>query len=487
MSAASPRLSEKTLSRASAALLRPDYDRRATRIGTVHIGPGAFHRAHQAYFIDRLLTRDPERAISAVSLRSADVHDALAPQDCLYVLAELGEDSSYRAIGAIREIIVANRTPERVMERLVAVQTKLVTMTVTEKGYCLDSAGALDFTHADIVHDLSAGGVPRSVIGWLVSGLSERRRTGIAPFVTISCDNLLDNGSKLGRAVIAFAAAKDKSLAAWIEDRAQFPNTMVDGITPATDVALRSRVTAATGLVDAWPVQRESFAQWVIEKTAGADMPDWESVGVTVAQDVAPFSRAKLRMLNAAHSALAYLGLLAGYASVADAVSDSRLRGFIERMLRDDVSPCLRAAPGLDLARYRQSVLARFANPAIRHELAQIAMDGSKKIPERILATCVEATAAGRSLERLAVPVAAWMAFIVKSGVSHSPIRDPLAAELQSIAEAASGDATKDVARFLALAEIFRPEVAALPGFRHHVEQAYAAIAQKGALAAADV
>ncbi|MDE2260902.1 MAG: mannitol dehydrogenase family protein, partial [Gammaproteobacteria bacterium] len=347
-------------------MLRPGYRRPQTRIGTVHFGPGAFHRAHQAYYFDRLLEKDPTRAICGVSLKTASLRDALAPQDGLYTLVELDEAPTLRVIGAMRELLVAAESPAAVSTRLCHPDTSVVTMTVTEKGYCLDGAGGLDFAHPDIAHDLSHPETPRSLIGWLVRGLELRRERGLSPYLVVSCDNLSSNGPTLRRAVLAFAARRAAALATWIEKRARFPRTMVDSITPATDQALRERVAQAIGLEDAWPVQRERFVQWVVEEVDFAGQPDWASVGATVSRDVTAYERAKLRILNGAHSTLAYVGLLAGLQTVAEAMSQPALRTFVERMMIEDIEPTLAVPQPGALAAYRQSILHRFENPAMR-------------------------------------------------------------------------------------------------------------------------
>jgi fructuronate reductase len=371
------RLSERTLPHSPPEVLRPHYDRASTRIGTVHFGPGAFHRAHQASYFDRLLEKDGSRAICAVSLKTASVPDALTPQDGLYTLVELDEAPTVRVIGAIRELLVATEDPAAVSRRLCDPDTSLITITVTEKGYCLDGGSELDFDHPDIVHDLRNPETPRSLIGWLARGLQMRHERGLAPCLVVSCDNLSDNGPTLRRAVLAFAARRDRALAGWIEERTRFPRTMVDSITPATDAPLRSRVAEALGLQDAWPVQRERFAQWVVEETDFTAQPDWASVGVTLSRDVSAYERAKLRLLNGAHSTLAYLGLLAGLETVAEAMAQPVLRAFVERLMIEDIEPILTAPRAGELVAYRQSILRRFENPAMRHLLAQIAWDGS--------------------------------------------------------------------------------------------------------------
>ena len=467
-----PRLSDATLAQARA--IRPAYDRAATSIGIVHFGPGAFHRAHQAYYVDELLARDPSWSICEVALRSPGVRDALAPQDGLYTLAALDAQTSFRVIGAIGELRVASEDPEAVFARLAAPGVRAVTMTVTEKGYCLTAGGELDTGHADIVRDLANPRTPASLIGWLVEGLRRRREAGLEPFTVISCDNLADNGVRLKRGAVQYALELDPELARWIDDRGRFPRTMVDSITPATDDALRARVEAETGLADAWPIQREAFTQWVIEDVMGADAPDLGSVGVTLTNDVSGFERAKLRVLNGAHSTLAYAGSLAGYETVADAMRDERLAGFVEVMMRQDIAPTVQAPAGLDLDDYITAVLKRFRNPEIRHNLSQIAWDGSQKLPFRILGAVRDALAAGRPVDRLALPLAAWMRFVQRRAREGAALTDPMAGRLAELGRASTGDPAGDVGRFLELTAVFPADLAADPRLRGAIEAAYA-------------
>jgi fructuronate reductase len=448
----------------------------------VHFGPGAFHRAHQAYYFDRLLEKDASRAICGVSLKTSSVRDALAPQDGLYTLMELDEAPSARVIGAIRELLVAPERPVEVSRRLAAPETSLITMTVTEKGYCLDGVGELDLDHPDIVHDLRNPETPRSLVGWVVRGLQLRRENGLAPYLIVCCDNLSNNGSTLRRAALAFAARRDRALADWIEERARFPRTMVDSITPATDATLRTRVEQTIGLEDAWPIQRERFAQWVVEETDSPGQPDWAAVGVTLSRDVCAYERAKLRLLNGAHSTLAYLGLLAGLETVAQTMAQPVLRSFIERLMQENIQPTLLGQPTEELAAYRQSILRRFENPAIRHQLSQIAWDGSQKLPIRILGTVADAIRARRPLQRLAVPIAAWMSFVRARAANNTAIVDPLAAHLATCGQRTTGDSQHDLPLFLALPGVFSTDVAGDAGFMRALSNAYDLIARRGPL-----
>lgn len=472
-----PRLSEASLHSARSGTILPTYDRGATRFGIVHIGPGAFHRAHQAFYVDTLLHSDKRWAISALSLKSTGLRDALKDQQGLYTLVELGAAPRARVIGAIRELLVGATDHEAAFARLASRDTRIVSLTVTEKGYCLDAKNLLDLGNADIVHDLSNPTQPRSTIGWIAAGLRRRRDAGVPPFAVLSCDNLPENGKVLHRALVAFAQAIDADLAKWIEAEVVCPRTMVDSITPATDDALRKRALGLTGLVDEWPIQREPFTQWVIEDLPVMRDADWQSVGVTLAKDVGVYDRAKLRILNGSHSTLAYIGSLRGHETVADAMRDEQLAQFVELLMTEDLAPSLGASPGLDVEHYISAVLARFRNPGIRHLLSQIAWDGSKKLPVRIVTTLTEALRAGRPIHRLVMPLAAWMRFVVRQSKAGVAIVDPEAQRLSETGRACTGDAHSDVERFAMFHSVLPPALFSEHAFRTALEAAYERLA----------
>jgi fructuronate reductase len=478
----SPRLTEASLHAARSGTILPTYDRNATRFGIVHIGPGAFHRAHQAYYVDTLLHADKRWAISALSLKSSGLRDALQPQQGLYTLVELGAAPRARVIGAIRELLVGSADSERAFARLAARDTRIVSTTVTEKGYCLDARNVLDLRNADIIHDLAMPASyksqgPRSAIGWIVEGLRRRRSLNLPPFAVLSCDNLPDNGTVLHRALVAFARESDPPFAHWIEAEVSCPRTMVDSITPATDDALRDRAQKLTGVLDEWPIQREPFTQWVIEDLPVMREADWQSVGVTLAKDVGVYDRAKLRLVNGPHSTLTYLGLLRGHESVADAMRDEQLAGFVELLMTEDLAPSLGATPGLDVPHYISAVLARFRNPGIRHLLSQIAWDGSKKLPVRITPVIADALRAGRPIHRLTMPLAAWMRFIARQAKAGVAIVDPEAARLTEVGKACTGDARADVQRFAVFESVLPRAILADEKLRRALETDYERLA----------
>jgi fructuronate reductase len=478
-----PRLSERTLALLPPSVVRPAYDRAATRVGVVHFGPGAFHRAHQAEVFDRLLRADSRFAVCDVSLRSDDVRAALEPQDGLYALFEREADPKVRIIGSVTRLLTAPRSPEAVRAALADPGVRFVTATVTEKGYHLTGSGDLDLDAAPVRRDLARPAAPESLIGWIVEGLRQRHAAGMRPFTTLSCDNLSGNGRRLRQGVLQFAEAiGERDLAAWIEGEARFPCSMVDSITPATDEALRTKAREVLGLEDAWPIQRERFTQWVIEDVLPEDRPALADAGVILARDVALFERAKLRLLNGAHSTLAYLGLLRGWTLVSDAMADAPLAAFVEAMMREEIVPNLTSAPGLDLNAYIGAVLTRFRNPAIEHHLGQIAWDGSQKLPIRLLATIAEALETGRPFDRLALGVAGWMAFVRERARAGEPITDPLADRLLEAGRRCAGDSAHDVGLFLALDVVFPASLAADPRLQAALETAYRRLADSASV-----
>jgi fructuronate reductase len=448
-------LSRASLTQLPGTVARPSRAIDTIRTGIVHFGPGAFHRAHQAAYIDRLLDHDPRWGIAAVSLRSGATTDALKAQDGLYTLAVIDRDPTMRIIAAHSDAIGPGEGA-RLRRLLASPDVRIATSTVTEKGYCLAGDGSLDFAHPDIVHDLKRPAEPASVIGWIVAGLGDRRGAGLAPFAMLCCDNMTGNGAKLRAACIALAREQDAALADWITGEVAFPDSMVDSITPASDAAFLAKVEDALGVEDRAAVQREKFTQWVLQRFDMADGPDLADAGVTLTDDVRGYEQAKLRILNGAHSSLAYIGLALGHETVFEAMSDARLEGFVTRLVHHDIAASLGPVEGFDVAGYADAVLDRFRNPEIRHLLAQIAWDGSQKLPYRLLDTTREALDAARGIERLAVPVAAWIGFVRRKAEAGETITDPLADTL-----AAAASSADPVAAMLAVEPVFGARLAA--------------------------
>lgn len=470
-----PRLEPALLKQLQGKLKLPAYDPSAVGIGIIHIGPGAFFRAHQAWYTDLALKYGGDWGISVVSMRSSDLAKALIPQQGLYSLALLDNETSYQVVGSIRELLVAAEQYEQVLQRLAAPTSHYVTLTITEKGYCLNALGELDLSHADIQHDLEPNVKARSAIGLLIQALELRFAANVPPFVVVSCDNLTDNGHKLKNALITFARQKQPALANWLEQQLLCPCTMVDSITPATDVELPKQLASELGYQDSWPIKREKFCQWVIEDILPAHRPAWHQVGVTYTQDVKAFEKAKLRLLNAPHSALAYLGTLFGLDTVFDAMQQSALRAFVTQLAQDEIIGSFHAPAELDVARYSQDIFQRFDNPAIRHLLAQIAWDGSQKLPMRVFPVILDNLAAGRSIRLLCLVVASWMLFIRLRARQQPDVAlvDPLAKVLLDTEAGCSGEAVADTALFLALSAVFPPALQQSEQFQLELSAAY--------------
>jgi fructuronate reductase len=418
----SPRLSLRTLGQVPAGVRRPLYDPSTLGIGILHMGLGAFHRAHQAVFTDDAIEAEGgDWGICAVSLRRPDSPQALAAQDGLYTVEIRGETVEHRVVGAIRQTATAPLESRAVLDAFA--QAHVVTLTVTEKGYALAPDGALDFADPDIARDLAAGAAaPVSTIGWLVAGLAARQARGGGPLTIVSCDNLSQNGRRLEAATLAFARRRQPGLEGWIADHVAFPSTMVDSIVPASTPELRARVEAALGLEDLGCVQREAFTQWVIEDRFAGPRPAWEAAGAELVADVEPFERLKLHVLNASHSALAYLGLPRGHAYVRQAIADPELAGLVEAMVLEEIAPAL---PDLHVEAYWRTVARRFANPSIDHRLAQISDDGSRKLAQRVFPILIANARAGRPAGRLAQVVRGWLAL-----GAQGRLNDPEAARL---------------------------------------------------------
>lgn len=455
--------------------------------GIVHLGLGAFFRAHGAVYVGEAMARSGGNwGIVGVSLQSTGTRDALLPQDCVYTALELGpQGRAPRLVTSVVDVLVAFEDPEAVLAQMADPAIRIVTLTVTEKGYCHEpSSGALNLAHPDIVHDL-AHPLPRSAPGYLVRALQRRRAAGLRPFTVVSCDNLPQNGQVARAVVLALAQALDPALAAWIAVEGRFPATMVDRIVPATKPEDIAALQTLTGYHDAAPVMHEPFRQWVVEDDfVDGARPDLAGVGVQMVQDVTAFEHMKLRMLNGAHSALAYLGYLAGHQTIADTVADPVFAGFVRHLWTAEIIPALTPPPGVDLSAYAAALFARFANGAIHHRTWQIAMDGSQKLPQRILATLSETVAAGRASPGLILAVAAWMRYV--GGVDEAggaiDVKDPMAARLRTLSDGAVGSVGK-VDALLSVREIFPPVLAV--ALRDQLIAAHQTLTTQGARAAA--
>ncbi len=484
----------RSLSRAALATVpaaaRPALGDVAPLPGIVHLGVGAFHRAHQAVYTDLAMaaTGDPRWGIVEVAPRSTGVVDALRRQDGLYtVLERSGDRVTARIVGAVAEAWHAPTSWTEVAARFADPGVAVVTLTITEKGYLGDPVtGALlddDTVRAD-VGAVATGERPRTGLGLLVAGLGGRAAADAGPVTVLSCDNLVGNGHRLSGLVGEFVARLPdplaRDLAAWIAASARFPSAMVDRIVPATTPVDRADARRLVGAADDAAVSAEAFTQWVIEDDFAGGRPAWERAGAELVADVGPHETAKLRVLNAAHSMIAYLGALAGHVTIAAAVADPPIRAAVEALHRD-VLTTIAAPPGWDLRAYAASVLERFANSALGHRCDQVAADGSQKLPVRVVPTILATSAAGRPSAAATLVVAAWLRF-VRSGRDDDgrplTVMDPARDALRAVP-------ASDVGRLLRAAAVVPPELAADDAWLADVAERLDDLSRHGARATA--
>ena len=479
------RLSNAVTDHLPPSVRRPRYDRRAVTTGIVHLGVGALHRAHQAVYTDDILAQDPRWGIVAASLRSPETYDALAPQDSLYTVSVRSQaEEDLRLVGAIQRIIVAPRAQDDLLDVMTDPQTRIVSLTVTEKGYCHDPAtGALNEAHPDVVHDLAHPGAPRSALGFIIEALRHRRAKGVPPFTVLSCDNLPSNGRTVRQVLTRFAELGDPKFERFVADEVSCPSTMVDRIVPATTDEDRMRISNALSASDAWPVVTEPFTQWVIEDRFPQGRPAWERAGAEFVADVEPYEHMKLRLLNGSHSTLAYLGYLSGYETIAVTMADPAFVRLIQGLMDEEVTPTLHMPLGADLISYKRALIERFKNPALKHRTWQIAMDGSQKLPQRLLGTVRDRLREGASFDRLALGVAAWMRYVTGVDEKGAPIdvRDPMAARLRELAQSAGGSAERLAEELFAVREIFGDDLPQDPRFTGAVTNGLKSLYEKGA------
>lgn len=450
---------------------RPAVDPAHLGVGIVHLGLGAFHRAHQAVYTEEAMAAaGGEWGICGVSQRSPKAVEQLRPQDGLYSLLQRHPDGiDAQVIGAVRQLIFARADPDTLTGVLAAPTTQVVSLTVTEKGYPRDGH-RLRTDDPEVAAEL-VGGPPRTAIGQLVRGLQTRKAADAGPVTVLSCDNLPRNGAIVRQLVTDFCSrlADGDALLAWIADNVTFPNTVVDRIVPATTPADRDEAGRLLGLDDHGVVVAEPFQQWVIEDAFAAGRPAWEEAGAILTPDVAPYETIKLRLLNGAHSTIAYLGGLAAYTYVADAVARPELGELVARLMAEEVTPTLTAPEGFDLPAYRASLLERFANPALGHRTSQIATDGSQKLPQRLLDTIRDRLAAGAEPRLAALAVAAWMRYVSAEAADDGApleIADPLRDRLRALTAGANSPAGV-VDGLLGCRDVFGADLPAATTFRN--------------------
>jgi len=464
------KLNKQNLHHLAPEVVLPAYALSDTRQGIAHIGVGGFHRAHQAYYTDALMNTGEglDWAICGVGLRAEDrrARDDLKEQDYLFTLFELGDtdDTEVRVIGAIRDMLLAEDGAHALIDKLASPEIRIVSLTITEGGYCIDDSNGEFMAHLpQIQHDLAHPDSPKTVFGFLCAALAKRRAVGTPAFTLMSCDNLPHNGAVTRKALLAFAALRDAELHDWIAANVSFPNTMVDRITPMTSTEHKLQLHDKHAVDDAWPVVCEPFVQWVLEDKFVNGRPAWEKVGVQFTDDVTPYEEMKIKLLNGSHLALTYLGFLKGYRFVHETMNDPLFVRYMRAYMDLDVTPQLSPVPGIDLTEYKNTLVERFSNQAIADQLERVCSDGSSKFPKFTIPTINRLIADGRETKRAALVVAAWALYLKgvdEHGDTYS-IPDPRAAFCQALV----ADDALITQRLLGVEEIFGTAIARSPEF----------------------
>lgn len=450
-------LSRATLSQLPQHVRKPSLDVSRLETGIVHLGVGAFHRAHQAVYTDDVIqSGDLRWGTIGASLRASNTRDALKSQDWVYTVAEADQSGErLRVVGSLKDLLVAPEDPAALLAAMCHPLVKIISMTVTEKGYCHDPAtGELNEGHPDIEHDVANPDRPRSAPGFIARAIELRRQNNLAAFTVLSCDNLPSNGHTVHNVVSRLGEMQNQELGSYIRHEVAFPSTMIDRIVPATTDQDRQRIAIELGLQDKWPVMTEAFTQWVVEDRFPSGRPDWAA---TFVSNVGPFETIKLRLLNGSHSCIAYLGYLAGYETVSVAMQDADLAKFVKRLMDKEATPTLKVPDSADVEGYKAALITRFHNPALHHRTWQIAMDGSQKLPQRLLGTARDRLKIGASIDCLALGVAAWMRYATGTDEKGQliDVRDPLREELRRRADDAGLVASRLAPALLSIDRIF--------------------------------
>ena len=408
-------LNQENLQEVGSRMPVPKYTRAADTSGIVHIGVGGFHRAHMAYYLHQLKNGGTASAwgICGIGLREADtkLHDIFKKQDYLYTLMVKHPNGKIEpeVIGAIVDFKMGTDSPEQVIARMAAADTKIVSLTITEGGYNFNpNTGEFNFDNPDIQHELHNPNDPKTVYGFLTTALKRRRDAGLPAFTVLSCDNIEHNGDMVRKMLLAFAEAQDPDLAKWITQEVCFPNSMVDRITPVTTPADIETLAQNYGVADAWPVTCEPFIQWVIEDKFSNGRPAFEKVGVQFVPDVSPYEKMKLRLLNAGHSVLGLLGILHGHPTINACIEDEVFKNYLRAFLDEEATPILGNIEGIDLEDYKNSLLERFGNPNIKDSVSRICAESSAKLPKFLIPTIHENLATGGNIKFATFVIAAW-------------------------------------------------------------------------------
>tara|TARA_B110001469_G_C9646833_1_gene327366 strand:- start:2487 stop:4037 length:1551 start_codon:yes stop_codon:yes gene_type:complete len=453
-------LNKSTLNQANLANLpsnidRPAYDRSQLKTGIVHIGVGGFHRAHQAVYSNELLkTPGSEQwAICGIGLleNNRGLRDILIKQDYLYSLVVRHPNGQIdnKVIGSMIDFIFAPDNKQTVIDKLAHSDTKIVSLTITEGGYNVHPVtGELDVENADIAHDITHPNDPKTAFGYIAAALKVRKDQGMKAFTVQSCDNIQHNGAVTRKMLLSFTKMQDaehqeSELSQWIAEHVQFPNGMVDRITPVTTKADIDYVAQNFGLTDEWPITCESFSQWVIEDNFSDGRPSWDKAGAQFVPDVTPFEKMKIRLLNAGHSVLGLLGSIHGYATIDETVSDKDFAEYLRAFMDLEVTPLLDELDGIDLNQYKDTLIERFANPNIKDSLARICSESSAKLPKFLIATIEENLTANRDCSLAALVIATWCLYSdkqVNQAQKALDIQDAMQAELTEYAQQTSAD-----------------------------------------------
>lgn len=419
----------------------PQYDRAALKAGILHMSVGGFHRAHQAVYMDDYLnTRAENWMIAGVGLLPQDdAHvKSMEAQDSLYAVLERSPNKdNVRIVGSIQSMLHAPSNPARVIAQIANPEIKIVSLTITEKGYCYNEQRDLDLNHPLVKKDLSSPENPSTALSYLTQGLIARKAQNAGPVTIMCCDNLPGNGHLTKHILLQFAREINKDIASWIEDNVSFPNAMVDRITPVTTDEVRSILSQTYGLQDQWPVVCEGFRQWVLEDDFRAGRPAFETVGVQLVKDVDPYEKMKVRLLNGSHSALSYTSYLIGHRDVDQAMADPLVSNFVRSYMDHDITPSVPNVPGINLDDYKDILIDRFSNPSIRDQVQRLAEDGSQKIRNAIVPPLEHQLARGGSYEMISFALAGWWRYLAGADEQNQTIqiKDPMAERLTARAK----------------------------------------------------
>lgn len=470
-------LNDENLNILSAAIKIPLYRRSEVCAGVVHIGIGGFHRAHQAYFIDRLLEQGwaTDWGICGVALLESDrkIYDVLSKQDGLYTLMIPDAEGHFSAqvIGSIVELLYAPENPSVVIARIADASIRLITLTITEGGYNFTSDGDFNWENERVKWDLQHPDQPKTIFGYLYAGLKRRRELGVGGLTIQSCDNMEHNGDILRRMLYAFIVKAHPEMTNWLNEHVTFPNSMVDRITPATTEKLKTALEDGFGLCDEWPVMCEPFYQWIIQDTYAAGRPAWEEVGAQLVSDVTPYEKMKIRLLNGGHTLVGLMGDLLGYQYVHESVADPSIARLLDKYMDTEVTPTLDALPGIDLTSYKATLVKRFKNPFIKDEVTRIISGSSAKLPKFILPVVFDRLKQNGSVNVAAFIVAIWYQYLKKNLSSPHKVQDERATVL--LKYVAQAEVKQDPLLFLDLTEVFgdlREQLAFTEGFQLHME-----------------